>query len=328
LDSFAFIRVLKWYCSARYQEPLHSKRNDAKGNLFLQDEETGRWQFGKLLMVVFMISIADLVFALDSTASKTGEVKNRYINLSSSLMAMFTLRALFFVVRNMAECFDTVKCGICTILVFIGVEMMVSEWVNVPSDIFCCIITVLFFASLGASWINVRNDRSKGANQGNDIMCSNASSEDVTSPPSETASSSSSGSLVTTMAAQALLGERGDAAAGSPEQGRGVSSSVKAKTKSRMVSYYGKDKEDIWSVLDTPPHSPVAGPRKDKNDTWSVLETTDSRCIQEAAVTPVTFGVQCDDLDVSFSGENRSPRGPFSFQSEDLDVTFGRAPVR
>merc|ERR1719329_1853173 len=230
---------------------------------------------------------------------------------------MFTLRSLFFVVRNMAECFDTVKYGICTILVSVGVEMMVSEWVNVPSDIFCSIVTVLFFASLGASWINARNDRSKGTSQEHENK----------RPQNDSAisESSSCGSLVTTTAAQALLGERGDAATGCPEQGRGASSSGKAKTEARAVLQTGgTDKKDIWSVLDTPSHSPVVGPRKDANDAASSVQATVSNGTQEAAVTPMSFqNLESDELDITLSGERPSPKGPFTLQSDDLDITFG-----
>merc|ERR1719401_3066575 len=98
----------------------------------LTKDASGQTQITILGLAVCVISVVDVFFAVDSVGSKTGQIGNVYINLSSALMAMFSLRALFFILKDMDEYFAYVKYGICAILCFVGVEMIMSKWYALP----------------------------------------------------------------------------------------------------------------------------------------------------------------------------------------------------
>jgi tellurite resistance protein TerC len=149
VHDLAAVKFFKWLLGSRLQDVYNEE-----GRLFTRNAG-GELQLTVLFLVVCIISVVDCVFAVDSVGSKTGQIKNIYINVTSSLMAMFSLRSLFFIIRDLADYFDYVKYGICAILCFVGLEMMCQHWIHVPLGYMCVIITLLFSASLVASVLKV-----------------------------------------------------------------------------------------------------------------------------------------------------------------------------
>jgi tellurite resistance protein TerC len=150
VEDLMTVRFFKWVFGTRLTEK--DTRNDCR--LFTEDD-SGKTQITILCLVVCVISVVDVFFAVDSVGSKTGQIKNVYINLSSSLMAVFCLRALYFIIKDLNDYFAYVKYGICAILCFVGGEMVVSRWFPVPLGIMCMIIALLFVVSVIASVLKV-----------------------------------------------------------------------------------------------------------------------------------------------------------------------------
>lgn len=149
VERFYTVRFFKWLFGSRLQGTY-----DDDGRLFGQDPSTGKVQFTVLFLVINVITVVDIIFAVDSVGAKTGQIKDTYLNLSSSLLAMFGLRALFFVIRDLAHFFELVKYGVCSILVCVGAEMMVRFWVTVPAYLMCFVIGSIFLLSIIASVVN------------------------------------------------------------------------------------------------------------------------------------------------------------------------------
>jgi tellurite resistance protein TerC len=149
VEDMSTVRFCKWLFGKR----LLSKY--AKDGSLITTSKDGSLQMTLLFLVVCVISVIDCVFAVDSVGAKTGQIKNIYINLTSSLMGMFSLRSLFFIIRDMAEYFDYVKYGICSILCFVGVDMIVSKWYPVSLTWMCAIISILFVSSVVASVLKI-----------------------------------------------------------------------------------------------------------------------------------------------------------------------------
>jgi tellurite resistance protein TerC len=141
------VKFFHWVFGSRLKDNCVSECR-----LFSKDE-SGRTQITILCLVGCVISVVDVFFAVDSVGSKTGQIKSIYINLSSSLLAMFSLRALFFILKDLNDYFAYVKYAICAILCFVGVEMTISKWLTVPFGYMCGIIAGLFFVSVVASII-------------------------------------------------------------------------------------------------------------------------------------------------------------------------------
>jgi tellurite resistance protein TerC len=94
----------------------------------------------KLLAVVVVLAFVDVLFALDAVAAKVTQSPDLFINFSSSILAMASFRSLYFVIAELALRFTLLTLGISVILVYVGFELVISNWVVVPNHINCGII--------------------------------------------------------------------------------------------------------------------------------------------------------------------------------------------
>ncbi len=105
-----------------------------------------------LLLVLLVVESTDLVFAIDSIPAIFAITRDPFIVYSSNIFAILGLRALFFLLASMMDTFRYLKPGVALILVFVGVKMLVSRWVNppvvVPLAVIVVILTIAVFLSL------------------------------------------------------------------------------------------------------------------------------------------------------------------------------------
>jgi len=147
-NELIFIRILKRVLGDRLQDSYDLSENHA---LFVQHPETGRWCATLLVPLIFCIEISDLIFAVDSVSAKVAQIPNQYIAYSSSVLAILGLRAMYFVVDDLVNYFDTLKYGVAFILVFIGCELMISYKFMLPDWIVCIVIIAVFTICILAS---------------------------------------------------------------------------------------------------------------------------------------------------------------------------------
>jgi len=133
------IRGLRWLLGKRF-----TGKYDEEGHaMFVWDNERGL-QVTLLLMVIFCLEATDILFAVDSVSAKVAQIPDQYIAFSSSVIAMYGLRAMFFVVQDMVEMFDLLQYGLCLILVFIGIELMFARYLHLASSTVCIMIIAVF----------------------------------------------------------------------------------------------------------------------------------------------------------------------------------------
>lgn len=95
-----------------------------------------------LLLVLILIELSDLVFALDSIPAIFAITEDPFIIFSSNIFAILGLRALYFLIANMMNHFRLLKYGLAIILTFIGVKILIAQWIAIP------ILTALGFVAL------------------------------------------------------------------------------------------------------------------------------------------------------------------------------------
>lgn len=105
-----------------------------------------------LFLVVVAVWVVDLIFAVDSVASKLGVVNSVYLNCSSSAFAMLSLRSLYFVMENLVEMFQMLKYGIASILILIGLKLVFSGIVNVSNTVCFAVVLAIMAASIASSY--------------------------------------------------------------------------------------------------------------------------------------------------------------------------------
>jgi tellurite resistance protein TerC len=109
--------------------------------------------FTPLFLVLILIEVSDLVFAVDSIPAIFAITTDPFIVFTSNIFAIMGLRALYFLLADVADRFHLLKYGLAMVLTFIGAKMLVAPWYHVPVAASLAIVAVLISASVVASLI-------------------------------------------------------------------------------------------------------------------------------------------------------------------------------
>jgi tellurite resistance protein TerC len=105
-------------------------------------KENGRFLFTPLFIALIFIELSDLIFAVDSIPAVFGITDDLFIAFASNAFAVMGLRALYFVLAHIHNKFSLLKYALAFILCFIGIKMMLHNFIHIPI-IFTLTIIVL-----------------------------------------------------------------------------------------------------------------------------------------------------------------------------------------
>jgi len=111
-----------------------------------------RW-FTPLFVVVVLIGITDVIFAVDSIPAIFAITTDPFIVMTSNIFAILGLRALYFLLADLAGRFHLLKYGLALVLVFIGGKMLIIEWLKIPVFLSLGVVAAILAASMAASWL-------------------------------------------------------------------------------------------------------------------------------------------------------------------------------
>lgn len=109
--------------------------------------ENGKKIATPLFLVLIMIEVSDVIFAVDSIPAVFAVTTDPFIVLTSNIFAVLGLRAMYFLLADVAERFVFLKYGLAFVLSFIGLKMLMMHWVHIPISISLSVV----FGALGAS---------------------------------------------------------------------------------------------------------------------------------------------------------------------------------
>ena len=104
-----------------------------------------------LFLVLILIEVTDLIFAVDSIPAIFAITTDPFIVFTSNLFAILGLRALYFLLVDVADRFHLLKFGLAMVLVFIGTKMLIMPWYHVPVEASLIVVAVLIASSCLAS---------------------------------------------------------------------------------------------------------------------------------------------------------------------------------
>lgn len=102
----------------------------------------------QLLVVVGIIEFTDLIFAVDSIPAIFAITDSPFILYTSNIFAILGLRSLYFILSNFIHLFRYLKYGLSIILIFIGIKMLISPWLHVPSLVSLLTLGVVLITSV------------------------------------------------------------------------------------------------------------------------------------------------------------------------------------
>jgi tellurite resistance protein TerC len=130
------------------------------GNKFFTKID-GKMALTPLFLALVMIETADIVFAVDSIPAVLAITQDPFIVITSNIMAILGLRALYFVLSGMLGYFKYLKHGVALILLFVGVKMMIVHFYKIPVAVSLGVIFTTLILSVGLSLIMLKVEKVK-----------------------------------------------------------------------------------------------------------------------------------------------------------------------
>ena len=102
-----------------------------KGERFFVRQNGVLWAT-PMFLVLLLIEASDVIFAVDSIPAIFAVTTDPFIVFTSNIFAIMGLRALYFLLADMADRFHLLKYGLAIVLVFIGAKMLAVPWFHIP----------------------------------------------------------------------------------------------------------------------------------------------------------------------------------------------------
>jgi tellurite resistance protein TerC len=93
-----------------------------------------------LFMVICLIALTDAIFAVDSIPAIFATTSDPFIVLTSNVLAILGLRAMYFLLAAVANKFHLLNYGLAVILVFIGAKMCLIDIYKIPVTVSLAVV--------------------------------------------------------------------------------------------------------------------------------------------------------------------------------------------
>jgi tellurite resistance protein TerC len=137
--------VIRWLRGhMKVTDELHGER------FFVMKDEAGKWvrYATPLFLVLVLVEVSDLIFAVDSIPAIFAITTDPFIVLTSNVFAILGLRAMYFLLADMADRFSLLKYGLALVLIFIGAKMMLIDIFKIPVLVSLGVVAVIIFTSV------------------------------------------------------------------------------------------------------------------------------------------------------------------------------------
>ena len=134
--------------------------NEYHGEYFTVMKDGLRY-FTPLFAVLVMVEISDVIFAVDSIPAIFAVTTDPFIVFTSNIFAILGLRALYFLLADIADRFHLLKYGVAIVLVFVGIKLLIADFYHVPVLLSLSLVAVILAVSIAASLIATRTKEVK-----------------------------------------------------------------------------------------------------------------------------------------------------------------------
>ena len=104
-----------------------------------------------LLVALVAIESADLVFAIDSIPAVFAVTRDPFLVYTSNVFALLGLRSLYAVIGHFITRFRYLRVGLAVLLMFVGLKLVLSDFVHISTGISLGVIVAIFTAAIAAS---------------------------------------------------------------------------------------------------------------------------------------------------------------------------------
>ena len=104
-----------------------------------------------LFIVLLVVETSDVLFAVDSIPAVLAITLNAFIVYTSNVFAILGLRSMYFALAGMMDLFHYLHYGLSVVLIFIGLKMLGSHYVHVPTGWALATVLLVLGVSVAAS---------------------------------------------------------------------------------------------------------------------------------------------------------------------------------
>ena len=126
--------------------------NDYVGGQFFTRRE--RIYATPLLVALLVVETSDLVLAVDSIPAVLAITLNAFVVYTSNVFAILGLRSMYFALAGMMDLFHYIHYGLSVVLIFVGLKMLGSHYVHIPTEWTLAIVLLVLGISILASLLN------------------------------------------------------------------------------------------------------------------------------------------------------------------------------
>ncbi|MEQ6340906.1 MAG: TerC family protein [Gammaproteobacteria bacterium] len=130
--------------------------NEYHGEKFFVMKEGIRYAT-PMFLVLMLIEFSDLIFAVDSIPAIFAVTEDPFIVFTSNIFAILGLRAMYFLLADVAERFHLLKYGLALVLMFIGVKMLIVELYKIPVLLALGVVAAILATSVILSLASTKN---------------------------------------------------------------------------------------------------------------------------------------------------------------------------
>ena len=131
----------------RWVQKVYPVKTDHDGSHFFV-KIAGKKYITPLLIVLIAIETTDIIFALDSIPAVFGVTRDPFIVYTSNIFAILGLRALYFALAGILGIFRYLKYGVSFVLTFIGIKMLLMDFVHIPTWLALLVVVGLLALSV------------------------------------------------------------------------------------------------------------------------------------------------------------------------------------
>jgi tellurite resistance protein TerC len=107
-----------------------------------------------LFVVLLVVETSDLLFAVDSIPAVLAITLNVFIIYTSNVFAILGLRSMYFALAGIMDLFHYLHYGLSVVLIFIGLKMLGSHYVDIPTEWALAIVILVLGVSVAASMLH------------------------------------------------------------------------------------------------------------------------------------------------------------------------------
>lgn len=107
-----------------------------------------------LLVVLLAVETSDILFAVDSIPAVLAISRDAFIVYTSNVFAILGLRSMYFALAGMMNKLHYLHYGLSMVLILIGLKMLVSHYVTIPTEWALAIVLLVLGVSILASLLH------------------------------------------------------------------------------------------------------------------------------------------------------------------------------